>query len=273
MQNRWFSDGCVSGLQLLSSTAGGNLIQPSPLFPDPLDPSLSFSLSHFPLLFPTVFSLTRKPSLHTALSKEPAGLSLAEVSSSLTTDVVMKEHVSSSPILTSDLKINLALEHTVPANFTVVQPKASSPFFTNLASSPPTLPTSNQNPTIPTADEIGSSQQNPQNTIPRKSNFATVPQNLAEKLRFTSDKTLKKLAPVTMAAPGRPHVVIPDEVFQRGAELHRDFIVCYFCGKAPPYKQFKSVLNHMWGKGRKLEIHIYQFMNSMLVRIHNDYIR
>ncbi|KAL1219702.1 hypothetical protein V5N11_032349 [Cardamine amara subsp. amara] len=81
------------------------------------------------------------------------------------------------------------------------------------------------------------------------------------------------MAPVTIADSGRPRVLILDEVFQRGAELHKDFIICYFNGRPPPYSQIQSVLSHMWGKGRKVEIHMNQISRSMLVRIPNDFIR
>lgn len=88
-----------------------------------------------------------------------------------------------------------------------------------------------------------------------------------------ADKSLKRLAPITFSETGRPRVLIPDEVFQHGAELHKDFIVCYFNGRAPPYSQIQSVLNHMWGKGKKLEIHNNPITRSMIVRIPSEYLR
>lgn len=96
---------------------------------------------------------------------------------------------------------------------------------------------------------------------------------MAERLRKTTDRSLKRLAPTTIAESERPRVVIPDEVFQRGADLHKDFIICYFNGRPPPYFQIQSVLNHMRGKGRRLEIHVNHLSGSMLVRIPNDFIR
>lgn len=80
-------------------------------------------------------------------------------------------------------------------------------------------------------------------------------QTLVEKLRASTDKSLRRLAPVTLAPSGRPRVVIPDSVFKKGAEIYKDFIICYFNGKSPPYNQIQSVFNYMWGKGKKLEIH------------------
>lgn len=39
------------------------------------------------------------------------------------------------------------------------------------------------------------------------------------------------------------------------------------------FHQIQSALNHIWGKGRRLEIHVNHLSHSMLVRIPNDYIR
>lgn len=75
--------------------------------------------------------------------------------------------------------------------------------------------------------------------------------SLVEKIRASEDKTLKRLAPVSISESGRPRVLIPDEVFHEGAELHRDFIICYYNRKPPPFNQIQSVLNHMWGKEKK----------------------
>ena len=67
--------------------------------------------------------------------------------------------------------------------------------------------------------------------------------------------------------------MIPDAVFQKGADLHKDFIVCIFNGRPPPYSQIQSVLNHMWGKGKRLEIHNNPSSRSLLVRITSDYLK
>ncbi|WZZ53196.1 hypothetical protein YC2023_053303 [Brassica napus] len=55
--------------------------------------------------------------------------------------------------------------------------------------------------------------------------------------------------------------------------MHKDFIVCYFNGRPPPFNQIQSVFNHMWGKGKKLEIHNNPLTRSVIVRIHSDYLR
>lgn len=89
---------------------------------------------------------------------------------------------------------------------------------------------------------------------------------LAEQLCGKGDKSLSRLAPPTFSENGRPRI-ITYEVFQKGADLHKDFIVCYFNGRASPFHQIQSVLNHMWGKGRKLEIHNNPLNYSAIVRI------
>lgn len=94
-----------------------------------------------------------------------------------------------------------------------------------------------------------------------------------EKIRKSENKTLRHLAPVTIAESGRPRVLIPDSVFQKGEELHKDFIICYFNGRPPPFTQIQNVLNHMWGKGKRVEIHINPLSYSMLVRIPSAYLR
>ncbi|RID40645.1 hypothetical protein BRARA_J00677, partial [Brassica rapa] len=55
--------------------------------------------------------------------------------------------------------------------------------------------------------------------------------------------------------------------------MHKDFIVCYFNGRPPPFNQIQSVLSHMWGKGRKLEIHNNPRQRSAIVRIPSEYLR
>ncbi|CAG7876503.1 unnamed protein product, partial [Brassica rapa] len=102
----------------------------------------------------------------------------------------------------------------------------------------------------------------------------TIPQpSLVEKIRRTENKTLRRFAPTTISSSGRPRVVIPDVVFKKGAEIHKDFIICYFNGRAPPFSQIQSVFNHMWGKEKRLEIHNNPLTHSALVRIPSDYLR
>ncbi|CAN7058142.1 unnamed protein product [Brassica rapa subsp. trilocularis] len=166
----------------------------------------------------------------------------------------------------------------------VLLPNHNSPLITNRASlytqtSNHKLPVHSpvQNPDLPTNSNL------PSNSLPsivtpnlppifQSPPVAALP-TLAEKLRVKGDKTLQRLAPITMAESGRPRVLIPDSVFQKGAELHKDFIICYFNGRPPPFNQIQSVLNHMWGKGRRLEIHNNPLQRSAIVRIQSEFLR
>ncbi|CAA7046905.1 unnamed protein product [Microthlaspi erraticum] len=158
--------------------------------------------------------------------------------------------------------------------FTILPPKTTSPILTNKASSSsknpkttPEIPTTKPPVSIPTPKP-----SQPESDIPHPNPNSSHP-TLAEKIRVFVDKSLKRLAPVTYSKKGTPRILIPDAVFQEGAEIHKDFIVCYFNGRAPPYSQIQSVLNHMWGKGRRLEIHNNPLTRSMIVRIQNEYLR
>ncbi|KAJ4900577.1 hypothetical protein Rs2_14528 [Raphanus sativus] len=97
--------------------------------------------------------------------------------------------------------------------------------------------------------------------------------SIAEKIRKSVDKSLRRRAPISSSESGRPRVFIPESVFQKGAELHKDFIICYFNGRPPPFKHIQNVLNSLWGKGSRVEIHSNPLSRSMLVRIPSDYLR
>ncbi|KAJ4882066.1 hypothetical protein Rs2_39121 [Raphanus sativus] len=88
----------------------------------------------------------------------------------------------------------------------------------------------------------------------------------ADKARMSTDKTLKKMSatPPTISPDGIPRVVIPDEVIQRGAQQHKDFVVGRFFGRVPAFKTIQNVLNFLWGKSNKLEIHMIQSTRSVL---------
>ncbi|KAG2321539.1 hypothetical protein Bca52824_014752 [Brassica carinata] len=79
--------------------------------------------------------------------------------------------------------------------------------------------------------------------------------------------------PPTFSTEEIPRIVIPGEVFERGAQQHKDFVVGRFFGRVPAFKTIQSVLNYLWGKGNKLDIHMIQSTRSVIVRIPNDYIR
>lgn len=95
----------------------------------------------------------------------------------------------------------------------------------------------------------------------------------ASKVKSSIDRSLERLSPLSYGPSGNPRVVIPDEVYQMGAQLHKDFVVCKFFGRIPAYSLIQNVLNYMWGKGKHLEIHMSPATNSVLVRIPNEFIK
>lgn len=59
-------------------------------------------------------------------------------------------------------------------------------------------------------------------------------------------------------------------MFNRGAEAHKDFVLGVFTGKSPSYNLIQSVFSSVWGRGRKLEIHLRTESHTMLVKIPNE---
>ncbi|CAH2053105.1 unnamed protein product, partial [Thlaspi arvense] len=196
-----------------------------------------------------------------------------------TSEVVMEDATVTNSVeafLPAPISIHTTVDgisskNTVPVTYTIVPPKSSSPLHTNRAS----------NSVYPTATHSAGS---PDYTAPLDSTHAApVPEKasvkpsqlaptLAERIRISEDRSLKRLAPITYTDSGRPTVLIPDEVFIRGVELHKDFIICYFNGRPPPYSQIQNVLTHMWGRGKRVEIHNNPLTGSMIFRIPSDYL-
>lgn len=294
MQNRWFSNDKASVLNPWPLTAGVSQIPP----PFPPDPAPSTSLSHFP---PLTSPVQKKPlsSPQTAPLVEPVGVTpvIANEVNPSTTDVEMAQSDSCTTDLDPGTTISLSprsdVTVTVTEKFNVLAPKSTSPLLTNKASTSalhppkvnPHLPTSKgtsassfpqptqfeqpkENPTIPGIIPSVPKSSTTTSTTPASTTYIpTIPaKNMAERLRKPADRSLKRLTPLSFAESGRPRVLIPDEVFQRGAEIHKDFIICYFNGITLSYHQILC-------KGRRLEIHLNHKNRSMLVRIPNDFIR
>lgn len=95
----------------------------------------------------------------------------------------------------------------------------------------------------------------------------------AQRASPIADKSLKRLAPKSYSEAGIPQVIVPNEVFQRSAEMHKEFIVGSFLAKMPSYQAIQSVLNFLWGKGQKLDIRTNLQERTFLVRIPNEFIR
>lgn len=101
----------------------------------------------------------------------------------------------------------------------------------------------------------------------------TQPPTWADKAKIGADRSLSRLAPTEFSKTVIPQVTAPDAVFERGAALLQDYIVGFFFPKIPSYKAIENVLNYLWGKGVKLEIHANKIKRTMLVRIPNQFIR
>ncbi|KAF8047583.1 hypothetical protein N665_2939s0007 [Sinapis alba] len=299
MVNPWFPSGSASALSPPLSTAGDSRSSIPPIPPDPPDLSCPFPLSYFPPLSSSSTKTSRR-SPRTALlgpvestsgpiSPLTAGASFAPAPESVTssTDPRITVQNSRSEITVGDPSASETL--------TLVPPKASSPTLTNKATSsnlpliqnpplnskvsfdPPlraqgfTPPLSTKTITFNVSQTL--SQTPPQQPTTPSNTLDRPNPSLVERLRKSHDKSLTRLAPISLSDSGRPRVLIPDSVFLKGAELHRDFIICHFNGRPPPFNQIQSVLNHMWGKGKRVEIHNNPLSRSMLVRIPNDYLR
>ncbi|RID52977.1 hypothetical protein BRARA_G00406, partial [Brassica rapa] len=285
MANPWFPPNGGSALSPLRFTTGDSSNPIPPLPPDPPDPDNPLSLARFPPLGSSSPKPTRASSL-TVRSTWPAVNSSAPKTAA---GAILLGPASAST--GSPKSAALRSGNTVPPNFKILPPKYSSPIQTSKASSasfathvppsshsPPVSPSLTNPNHIPpkTSDSIPNTEP-PLNTPTAeqsKNSSAPAPTTpLVEKIRKLENKTLKRLAPVTLSDKGVPRVLIPDSVFQKGAEIHKDFIICYFNGRSPPFNQIQSVLNHMWGKGKRVEIHTNPLSRSMLVRIPSDYLR
>lgn len=273
VKNQWFPSGHPPPL---ASTSGG-----SPLHLPPEPPDGLFSLAQFPMLSPVLQSQRNRSAAQIAPSMEPVltTLSTAGVGST-TTDVEMTQIGVHNSDSMSDGTVNPTSMGHVHDSFTVLPPRGSSPLLTNnaiaaastskvvYASAEPTVQASE--PTV--REQISAPTPISTITVPTLGASVAAPR-LVDKIRKSINRTLQRKSPPIYTENGKAQVTIPEEVFQRGAESHKDFIVCYFSGRIPPFKQIQSVLNHLWGKGRGLEIHTNHLTNSMLVRIPNEFIR
>ncbi|KAF3532673.1 hypothetical protein DY000_02042414 [Brassica cretica] len=254
MENPWFPSGSASAFSPPLDTAGDSrsLVLPHP--PNPPDPSSPFPVTHYPPLSSSSTKTTRR-SLRTAFA----------------TSDVPETRSTTVPLSGSE---NTVAEAPASEPFTILPPKETSPIVTNKASGLP----SKDKSSLPKQNTIPHPTQNPlapNSSTVKKSLNRSIPHGLSlvEKLRKSEDKTLTRLALVSLSDSGRPRVLIPDSVFQKCAEMHKDFIVCHFNGRPPPFNQIQSVLNHMWGKGKKIEIYNNPLSRSMIVRIPSDYLR
>lgn len=161
-------------------------------------------------------------------------------------------------------------------NFITLPQKSSSPLQTNKASSMQNRVQA-ENQSDHTSSNTSAETPVPSLPtppfVPPTSPPVPVP-SLVQRLRQAEDKTLRRRpTPVTISENRRPRILILDSVFKKRTAIHKDFIIWYYNGKAPPFNQIQSMFNHMWGKGKKLEIHNNPLNRSTIVRIPNAYLR
>lgn len=101
--------------------------------------------------------------------------------------------------------------------------------------------------TFDTVTAIGTTQQKIYTApdLDAQASFQNV-KTWANTVKTVTDRNLKKLAEPSFSPEGIPQVLVPDEVFRRGAEIHKDFIIGIFMGKTPSYGHIQNVLSHVW---------------------------
>lgn len=261
MANSWFSNSLVSPLNPPATTGSLNLPPPDP--PDPSSPSDFPSLASG-LLLPRKQKKYHKSQIST--STTPSTIPPTEVTSAaqlLSSYLVSSSKSSlnprSGPIHFGSETATVATVATKSLNSsytTVVSPPCSQSLHGILGSAPSPLSQSSiplaqsANPgyvIISGTSHPSASLQPPTSHVKIPSKSATDLPSFASKVKSSVDRSLKRLSPVSYSPSGIPRVEIPDEVFHKGAELHKDFIICKFFGRIPPYHLTQSVLNYMWG--------------------------
>ncbi|KAF3561795.1 hypothetical protein DY000_02012228 [Brassica cretica] len=276
MQSCWNVPGRASVMSPASLTSGEAPPEP-PCPPDPPDPEFPLTQTAFPpLKNSNPHQKLKSKSLNPRFLSSPpitaaSTLNPAVNLSSPDTSMVDSEATTSKPTFGSKITVD-GPEATVRSGSgsalnTQPQQKTNPLLIdssvTNRVEYSASSPKGNAPPKTPS----------PSNTHPIQPHRQMPAPTLVERLRAKENKTLQRLALISLSETGRPRVLIPDAVFHKGAEMHKDFIICYFNGRPPPFAQIQSVLNHMWGKGRKLEIHNNPLNRSALVRISSDYLR
>lgn len=85
--------------------------------------------------------------------------------------------------------------------------------------------------------------------------------------------SLSQLAPIILSPSDRLRVLISDSVFQKGTEIYKNYIICYYNGRALPFNKIQSVFNHLRVKRKRLEIHNNPLNRSTTVMIQNEYLK
>ncbi|CAG7906564.1 unnamed protein product, partial [Brassica rapa] len=219
--NPWFPSNGVSTTRPPLLTVGKSQTLIPPIPPDPLDPKFPPLVNSPPL--------TRRELQNTKLSKAVASTSSLSFSSSSPTAVSQPSPAAPLTAPLATLPLAVSFEKSGKSNldnFKVIPLKLSSPIQNNRASFgcghvPITLPppSVDLNPILPTLVPAGppkpSNPQPPANPPVIPTSNPPQPVNppapsLVEKIHRSEDKTLHRLAPLTIAESGRPRALIPD---------------------------------------------------------------
>ncbi|KAF3565828.1 hypothetical protein DY000_02011638 [Brassica cretica] len=285
--NPWFSLERASGLIPPPVTAGSTPLLPPPDPPDPLPSASSLFESQFPTLSKTTAhpSLSKKQTSHlseTASLGKDLSKSTGQNTSTNSIDAGSMEFTSGSGnVATTTVHVNSSED--IFKGFTALPSKHSSPLLPDYSSSsqktrlpatknPPKLKSKIFIP-LPPRPSANSTKTSTQDPPPSETPAPPPAKTWAQKAYPIADRSLKRLAPISYSSTGVPQVTIPDEVFQQGADMHKEFIVGAFLAKMPSYQAIQSVLNYLWGKGQKLDIRTNLQDRTILVRIPNEFTR
>lgn len=141
------------------------------------------------------------------------------------------------PYLKNLLQFKLTVPPLVPTpNPPSLNPSKSTPPPPSHPNSAP--PQTNSASTQPSNDF---SHTTPLDTSPKSNpptNEHPQTKTFAQRAKSIADHFLTRLAPITLSASGVPQVLVPDEVFERGEALHRDFIIgVFFLQRCLPTKR------------------------------------
>lgn len=288
--NPWLT---VASAFPLNPTAPAGILSRSPPLPDPPDPDLFPPLSaarstpskasrRLPFASPPVATIQQSPSPSTTAPI----LSLPSLSALITTQSLPIPSISQLLAYYSVIPPCSPNPNTIPpppiSSSTTAFPQSSTPSPWHPSASlesltpsfqPSPSPSANLNPIPPVTVP-----QNPIPPVTTPSNPQTFshpppPTTWASKAKPTTSRNLMRLSPQSFSPEEVPRIIIPVDVYRKGAELHKDFVVCRFFGRVPAYSLIQNVLNYMWGKGKHLEIHMLPTKKVVLVRLPSDFIR
>nr|VDD32653.1 unnamed protein product [Brassica oleracea] len=166
-------------------------------------------------------------------------------------DVSPSPKFSSSPVADTAMKDAINLPQAKSSSATEVFSEINNSF-----NEPEIL-----NPNI--GENLKNGEASTSNTPIPSVSFGTVPKVLNSKENsqapaapsFSWAERSKKAGKFPKSSLPVPRIKVPNVVFERGANLHSDYIVGIFNGNAPSYGKIWGVLNFLWGKDRRVTIH------------------